>query len=224
MSFIKVWLALCMLSVAGFGTAAGFSTTIRMHDGSPVADVVVVAIPAVPLKRPPPATPETVEQIGLEFVPQVKPVYVGTTVRFPNNDKGRHHVYSFSAAKRFELPLYAPGASAAPVLFDAPGVVVVGCNIHDWMIGYIYVSESPFFAKSNLEGKARLADMPPGRYTLRIWHPLQEGTEAATAKVVQLDATGDAEVAWEIKLKPDLRPKRKPAAANTASAAGVHHH
>jgi hypothetical protein len=96
------------------------------------------------------------------------------------------------------------------------------------MIGYIYVSESPFFTKTDAEGRARFADLPPGRYTLRVWHPLLEGSEAATARPVQLEASGDAELAWEIRLKPDTRPKRKPkptpGADKTASAAPHGHH
>ena len=85
---------------------------------------------------------EIVDQINLEFVPHVKPVVVGSPVYFPNKDDVRHHVYSFSPAKRFELPLYS-GTPAAPVVFDRPGIVAIGCNIHDWMLGYIYVAETP---------------------------------------------------------------------------------
>ncbi len=78
-------------------------------------------------------------------------------VQFPNKDNIRHHVYSFSAARKFELPLYS-GTPAQPVLFDKVGVVKLGCNIHDWMIGYIYVTETPYFGKSNAEGRV---DMDP---------------------------------------------------------------
>ena len=88
---------------------------------------------------------EIVDQINLEFVPHVKPVVVGSPVYFPNKDDVRHHVYSFSPAKRFELPLYS-GTPAAPVVFDRPGIVAIGCNIHDWMLGYIYVAETPYLA------------------------------------------------------------------------------
>lgn len=83
------------------------------------------------------------------------PVYVGTRVTFPNRDNIRHHVYSFSSAKKFELPLYI-GTPAAPVVFDKPGVVALGCNIHDWMLAYIYVLTTPHFAKTAADGKARL--------------------------------------------------------------------
>ena len=109
-----------------------------------------------------PAKPRdnVVDQVDKQFVPKVQAVLVGTPVTFPNNDNVRHQVYSFSPAKRFELPLYA-GVPAQPIVFDKPGVVVLGCNIHDWMVGYIYVSESPYFAKTGKDGKAVLADLPP---------------------------------------------------------------
>ena len=128
---------------------------------------------------------EQLEQIDKEFVPKVKPVFVGSTVAFPNKDSVRHHVYSFSPAKRFELPLYA-GVPSQPVLFDKAGVVVLGCNIHDWMIGYIYVSESPWFAKTGADGRAQITDLPPRDYSLRVWHAQQEGTEDDTRRPLEL--------------------------------------
>jgi hypothetical protein len=111
---------------------------------------------------------------------------VGTAVTFPNRDSVRHQVYSFSPAKRFELPLYTGVPQA--VTFDKPGVVILGCNIHDWMIGYVYVSESPYFAKTDAHGKAVLTDLPPRAYVLRVWHPQQSGVEEDTRKNV--DASG----------------------------------
>ena len=95
-------------------------------------------------------------------------VHTGTAVSFPNSDNIRHHVYSFSPAKRFELRLYQ--ARRRPVVFDKPGVVVLGCNIHDWMLGYVYITDDPFFAVSDDAGRLAL-DLPPGRYTASLWHP-----------------------------------------------------
>ena len=109
------------------------------------------------------------DQIGKQFVPAVLPVRVGTAVRFPNRDDIRHQVYSFSPAKRFELRLYE-GTPSAPVTFDAPGLVVLGCNIHDWMLGYIYVTEDELFAVSDAEGRVTL-DVPAGQYPATLWHP-----------------------------------------------------
>jgi hypothetical protein len=130
-------------------------------------------------------------------------------VIFPNHDNVRHHVYSFSPAKRFELPLYA-GVPAQPVVFDTPGVVVLGCNIHDWMVGYIYVSESPYFAKTRADGKAVIADLPPRNYVVRVWHPQLEGGEAATKRSVDVTGKRRVDVEWTLKLKPELRVRRSP--------------
>ena len=139
--------------------------------GKPVADAVVVAVPVDgSMRLPTKPHDNVVDQVDKQFSPKVQAVLVGTPVTFPNNDNVRHQVYSFSPAKRFELPLYA-GVPAQPVVFDKPGVVVLGCNIHDWMVGYVYVSESPYFAKTGNDGKALLADLPPRAYVVRVWHP-----------------------------------------------------
>jgi plastocyanin len=110
-----------------------------------------------------------VEQLDKTFVPLVTVVQTGTQVQFPNRDPIRHHVYSFSPPKTFELKLYS-GTPAAPVLFDKPGEVVLGCNIHDNMIAYVLVVDTPHFAKTNKEGKAKIDGLPAGDYDVRLWH------------------------------------------------------
>jgi plastocyanin len=202
----------CVLAGAAHAQAGILSVSVAASGGRPVADAVVVAVPndpaGMPAGRP---HAEQLDQIDKEFVPKVKPVYVGSTVAFPNKDTVRHHVYSFSPAKRFELPLYA-GMPSQPVLFDKAGVVVLGCNIHDWMIGYIYVSESPYFAKTGADGKALIADLPPRRYTVRVWHAQQQGSEDDTRQPVDIVAGGRVEAAWTLALKPEVRVRRAPAA------------
>src|ERR1700719_211254 len=169
-----------LLICATFAHAAKVHVLVTDHKGKGVPDAVVLAIPADPrsaLHARPPA--DAVDQVDKQFVPYVKPIFVGSTVRFPNSDKIRHQVYSFSPAKKFELPLYA-GADAQPVVFDKPGVVVLGCNIHDWMIGYIYVSESPYFEKTEKDGHATLTELPLRGYVVRLWHPQLEAPEETT--------------------------------------------
>jgi hypothetical protein len=102
------------------------------------------------------------------------------------------------------------GTPAEPVVFDRPGIVTIGCNIHDWMIGYIYVAETPYFARSGGDGQARLDNLPAGRYGLRVWHPRMELSEEATSRPVSLERTGVVSVTWELKLKPSVRPRRAP--------------
>jgi len=186
--------------------AADLAVQVRDHHGKAVADAVVLATPADPklaLRAKLPA--DAVDQVDKQFVPFVKPIFVGSKVRFPNSDNIRHQVYSFSPAKKFELPLYA-GADAQPVLFDKPGVVVLGCNIHDWMVGYIYVAETPFFGKTDAQGTVVLADLPPGDYTLRIWHPSMEQSEESTAR--QVAVSSDAHLEWNIGVRPTYRVPR----------------
>jgi plastocyanin len=207
------WLGLlaCVWAVVPPPAAGGDVTAVvRDQRDQPVEDVVVSAVPE---GRPAalPATPvrEVVDQINLEFVPHVKPIVAGSSVLFPNKDDVRHHVYSFSPAKRFELPLYS-GTPAAPVVFDRPGIVTIGCNIHDWMLGYIYVAETPYLARTGADGRARLESLPAGRYVVRVWHPRMDGTEEATGRTVALDRTGAQDLAWSVTLKPLLRPRRAP--------------
>ena len=109
------------------------------------------------------------DQKGREFVPHVLPVRVGTPVFFPNSDDIQHHVYSFSPPKRFEIKLYR-GTPAEPVVFDQPGIVALGCNIHDWMLGYVYVTDAPYFTRTDASGHWTL-NLPAGDYELALWHP-----------------------------------------------------
>jgi plastocyanin len=186
---------------------------VKDHKGKPIADAVVLAVPLDArnaLHAHPPA--DAVDQVDKQFVPYVKAIFVGSTVRFPNSDNIRHQVYSFSPAKKFELPLYA-GTGAPPVTFDKPGVVVLGCNIHDWMIGYVYVSETPFYAKTGAAGSATLSDMPPGEYTVRIWHPSMDRAEETTSRRVTLTADPGIEE-WQLGLKPNIRVPRVSGAAS----------
>ena len=117
-------------------------------------------------------------QQGKAFVPDVLVVTRGTAVNFPNRDTVRHHVYSFSPIRQFELKLYT-GTPANPVVFDKSGVAVLGCNIHDQMVGWVLVLDTPFFATTTATGTVRLDNVPPGAYTLRTWHArLPVGAEA----------------------------------------------
>ena len=179
--------------------------------GTPLADAVVIASPVgrAPTPGPTPDASVIQDQRNKEFVPYVLAIAVGTPVHFPNHDDIRHHVYSFSPAKPFELPLYS-GTPAAPVLFDKPGVVILGCNIHDWMVGYIYVSESPYFAKTGTDGTATLGALPSGDYVVRIWHPQLAADERSTAVTLAVPASGAVATTGKITLKAGFRVRRAP--------------
>ena len=188
--------------------AAQLHALVLGQDGKPLPNVVVVAIPEDGQLPAPKRTVEIVDQIDKEFVPYVKPVRVGSYLQFPNKDNIRHHVYSFSPPKKFELPLYS-GTPSQPVLFDKPGIVKLGCNIHDWMLGYVYVTETPYFGKTGIDGRVDLDQLPPGRYVARVWHPLMEGSETATIKHIDLGDTASS-LEWKLKLKSEFRPRRTP--------------
>ena len=206
---LALWLLLAFLA-PGLARAADLVVTVRTAQGRPVQDAVVMiaARPTGPIRF---AWPYRMAQHNMQFDPFVLVVPVGAEVAFPNLDNVRHHVYSFSPAKRFELPLYA-GVPSQPVMFDRPGIVVLGCNIHDWMVGYVYVSDSPYFAKTGKDGKALLTDLPPRAYVVRVWHPQLEGSEDATKKNVDASRSRSVEVSWTVKLKPEARIRRAPVA------------
>jgi plastocyanin len=202
--------ALALPGATAFAQTTELVATVTDEGGNPVADAVVVAVPADGALGPGARPRESVvDQVGREFVPKVIAVFVGTAVTFPNHDNVRHQVYSFSPAKRFELPLYS-GVPAQPVVFDKPGIVVLGCNIHDWMIGYVYVSESPYFAKTGDDGKAVISDLPPRIYVVRVWHPEQDGAENATRRSIDASRAGRVDAAWQLKLKPEEKIRRAP--------------
>jgi plastocyanin len=138
------------------------------QQGVPLADAVVsLAGPPSPARSPLKAN---MDQRDKMFFPHILVVRTGTAVTFPNSDDIRHQVYSFSSSKRFELRLYE-GTPTAPVVFDHPGVVVLGCNIHDWMLGYVYVTPDPWFGTTNAQGRVSFNDLPDGAYNVSLWHP-----------------------------------------------------
>lgn len=177
--------------------------------GKPVADAVISTTPAVASAATRPAAPAVMDQQNKEFVPYVLAIPVGTPVAFPNRDNIRHHVYSFSAAKRFELPLYI-GTPATPVVFDTPGVVVLGCNIHDWMVGYVYVMGTPYFAKTGPDGRAYVGELPLGAYEVRVWHPRMKGDPEKTGQPATIAAGEPNRLTFAVALKPDQRKPRRP--------------
>ena len=183
---------------------------VRDAAGKRVSDAVVLLTPSGGPKGPAsPAKRQEVDQIQQEFVPYVKVIPLGSDVYFPNKDNIRHQVYSFSPSKRFELPLYA-GRSAPPVRFDKPGVVVLGCNIHDWMVAYLYVTDAPYFALTGTEGAVTFENLAPGEFTARVWHPQQKESEASTLRKITINAEDAASVKWMLTLLPDARPRRHP--------------
>jgi len=174
---------------------------LLQHDGKALSGAVVTVEPESPSLPPSAPAHATMDQVNLEFVPDVLVVPVHSTVQFPNSDVIGHQVYSFSAARRFQLPLYR-GKPYPPVTFDEPGVVTLGCNIHDNMLAYIVVTRAPWFGRTDAEGKWAVANLPAGRSRLRVWHPLLN-EPLAVERVIDAGA-GEHHV--EIRLTRNLRP------------------
>lgn len=162
--------ALCaLLWLTGAASAGSLRVQVLDSAGKPLEGAVVSLVSDAARRAVRPLPEQEIAQENKQFVPAVRVVTVGTLVRFPNRDSVRHHVYSFSPAKKFEIKLYA-GTPAAPVLFDQPGVAVLGCNIHDQMVGWVVVLNTPYFAQTDAQGQALLEGMPAGAHQLRAWH------------------------------------------------------
>ena len=159
-----------------------------------------------------PAAPGVMDQRAQQFMPHVLAVRTGVAVSFPNSDDIRHHVYSFSPAKRFELRLYK-GTPSEPVLFDTPGVVALGCNIHDWMLGYVYVTDDPWFAVSDEQGRVQLDGLPAGRYQVSLWHPQLVDMQSQPGGELQLGEAGSQQ-RFSLAVQPaEVAPARAPQSA-----------
>jgi len=191
----------CGGSCAG-ATAATLAVQVSDRDGDPVAEVVVYATPlGLTPPRELPAKPLVMTQNHERFSPHVLVAQTGTAVSFPNEDTVSHHVYSFSKPKSFELPLYK-GTAYPPVIFDQPGIVDIGCNIHDRMEAHIVVVDTPYFALTAADGRASLEDLPPGEYAVGLYTPrLRAAPE--TARVTLNDAT---DAVLPIRFEDRLRP------------------
>ncbi len=188
--------------------SATLSGDLKDGSGAAVVDAVITALPA---QGEPPAltvqAPKSLDQVNREFVSHVLVIRAGESVVFPNNDKTKHHVYSFSPAHRFEIKLYS-GVPSQPITFNNPGVVVLGCNIHDWMVGYIYVADTPYFAKTDASGHWSI-ELPANDYKLTLWHENLDEAGASISKAVKV-VEGDNVLNDTVKLKPNRRSGKPP--------------
>lgn len=188
--------------------AATLAVSVKRSDGKPLAGAVVLV--HGPARAPAPAG-FVVDQVDLMFTPDLTIVPVGSSVRFPNSDKVSHQVYSFSPAKRFQLPLYR-GTPYAPTVFDKPGVVTLGCNIHDEMIAYLVVTDAGWSGRTDADGRWIAEGLPAGDFRVEVWHPRLREKSDMLAQSLALAASdaGRIEIALSRALKPEplgRRPK-----------------
>jgi plastocyanin len=206
----------CLTLLGATAPAAAGTIHVSVVDarGQPVERVAIYAVPS---KAPAPVTAvahdahsaghgshsAVMDQARNAFVPHVLVVQTGTSVLFPNNDVVSHHVYSFSAAKTFELGLYK-GNPHPPLVFDRPGVVVLGCNIHDGMLGYILVVDTPHYALTDANGALTLEGLAADDYTLNVWTPRLRPGDLPPSQSVKMGADGNVTI--ELKLTGKLLP------------------
>jgi plastocyanin len=212
---------LCALATAQL-PAAELDPRILDSQGNGVGDGVVAVYPVGKSFPPLKDTKAQIDQRGLSFVGQVLAVQTGTKVAFPNSDNVRHHVYSFSSAKTFELKLYS-GNHASAVVFDKPGVVTLGCNIHDWMLGYVYVVDTPYFTKTDADGRATLTNLPEGDYELRVWHPRLSSAREFISENLTLGGS-PVQRSFNILLHPAEQSNHPPEGLELGLDARAHEH
>jgi plastocyanin len=176
--------------VGDFASAAPFLVTVADTRGVPLADAVVSLRPAAGKANAAPRLnlvvnpqPVVIQQTDREFAPKVTVVPVGSRISLPNNDVVPHSVYSFSAAKQFEFDVYV-GSPPEVLTLEKTGVITLGCNIHDWMVGYVVVVDTPLVMKTDSKGVAAFANVPDGDYDLRVWHSQQRASEHVAAAVI----------------------------------------
>jgi plastocyanin len=193
---------LATLTRAGPLLAATLVINVQTPDGHALSGAVVTARPLdTPARRPAPVQ-AVIDQMNRAFAPDLLVIPVGSTVAFPNSDSVSHQIYSFSAAKRFQLPLYR-GKPYPPVQFDQTGVITIGCNIHDDMLAYLLVTDAPYFGRTDAQG-AWSAGVPRGRYQVTIWHPRLRESEADLERELTV---GDADRAdLTLRLLKSLQP------------------
>jgi plastocyanin len=182
--------------------AATLVITVHAADGRPLQGAVVTAYPLDGSPRKPAPIKAVMDQVNRAFQPDLMVIPVGSTVTFPNSDSVSHQIYSFSPAKRFQLPLYR-GTPYPPVHFDQAGVVSLGCNIHDEMVGYLLVTDAPYYGRTDKAG-AWTVELARGRYRISIWHPRLRESEADLDRELTVGDADHAELT--LRLTKTLQP------------------
>jgi plastocyanin len=204
MSRTPAWIAWFALAAGAAAPACGGTLSVKasLADHKPFAGAVI-AVQTHTAHAPVAPVSAIVDQINLTFVPDVIVIPAGSTVEFPNSDSVSHQIYSFSPTKRFQLPLYH-GKPYPPVRFDQTGIVTLGCNIHDKMVGYIYVTDAAYFGRTDASGTWVAANVPRGTYHVSVWHPLLRDSVASLERDVTVGSDEPAKL--EVQLAQPLRP------------------
>ncbi len=202
--------AAILATLAACGTtwalAGELSIRVVANDGLPMAGAVVEIRDLAGQLSPATPIDTRMDQLDLAFAPTVLVVPVGSHIAFPNSDVVSHQVYSFSPAKKFQLPLYR-GKPYPPLTFDLPGIVTVGCNIHDNMLGYVFVTDAPYYGRTTAAGTWFIAALPPGSYAVSVWHPRLRNLARPLTHNVSV-SPADAHSEFLFQIREPLRPQR----------------
>jgi len=210
LTILKIFILVSVFGTfSSYAVAGSFLGTVTDQSGNPLEHAVITLVGDVAglVNESVAMTPPVMAQHNIQFTPFVLPVAAGTLVSFPNKDKVRHHVYSFSNVKRFELELYGEDEEKA-VLFDEVGTVALGCNIHDNMLAYIYIARSNSFSKSGEDGKVSIEKLEPGTYQAYVWHPRLKGSDEDYQQSIVIGDQGTIEANFEISLKRERNRRR----------------
>lgn len=202
------------MMTANLSRAGTLQVEVHDHEGKPLNNVVVTITDELlhataNSHKSSVAGTYVMDQMNLQFVPQVLVVPVNASVKFPNSDSVSHQVYSFSKAKAFQFPLYK-GQKHPPITFDQPGLVVLGCNIHDNMIGYIYVTDAQWFGKTNEHGLFTIDDVDPGKLQVSIWSPIIADDATSLSKTIVVSDAGTHvyfKLGKSLRSRPEPRPR-----------------
>jgi plastocyanin len=193
-------LAAGLLLLGPLARAATLAIHVQSSDGHPLQGAVVTVRSLDAPEHHAAPIHAIMDQVDRAFVPDLMVIPVGSTVGFPNSDSVSHQIYSFSPAKRFQLPLYR-GKPYPPVQFEQPGVVTLGCNIHDDMLAYLLVTDAPWYGRTDSAG-TWTSELPRGRYRVQIWHPRVRDNDLERELMV-----GDADSAeLTLRLAKPLQP------------------
>lgn len=180
---------------------------ILAGDGQPLANAALL-IESKKVSVQVPEASAVVDQVDKQFTPTVSAVEPGTDVVFPNSDNIRHHVYSFSEAKNFELKLYSDKEKPS-VNFDKAGIVTLGCNIHDQMVAYVLVSDAYDIAITNEQGIVELTlEESEAPTEVRVWHYWM-GDKLSKAQNVQL-TSDSGKLTGQVQVSPPVQEDKEP--------------
>jgi len=201
-------LSLVIIPISSY--AEEFSIIIKSPSGKTIKDAVVT-LSSKDNKKLQTGKTYKIDQINKTYVPHVTIIPAGNNISFPNKDNIRHHVYSFSETKKFELPLYE-GTPTEPVTFNKSGIAVLGCNIHDWMRAYVFISDTPYYGLSGESGSVTIKNIPKGDYSLRVWHSRLKNQSDFKPTKIKVTSNQTHPYQATVALKPAFKIRRAPKA------------